>query len=280
MGFLLVLPILICGFIYCRTNFYDRTLISRFEGQTLYLHIAMRGIFIVLPTLIVSFLIEYLTDGFFGLSGFLAKRGITSEQDKDLFSTIMFCVISSPFLAYYCAKSNFKITKLRYKLKSDTLTKVFILETMLPLSAHQLLLLRSFSDKQLYMFSMEDRKVYIGCVASIGSLQNQESYFDEGFSIIPILSGYRDKDNLTVEFTTLYEKVFDEIQSKRLDAAGLLDGTEDAEIRQAEKIDEMANLFSITLLQKNIVSMTQFETDIWHQFKKNEVIITKGEATA
>lgn len=90
---------------------------------------------------------------------------------------------------------------------------------------------------------MEDRKVYIGCVASIGSLQNQESYFDEGFSIIPILSGYRDKDNLTVEFTTLYEKVFDEIQSKRLDAAGLLDGTEDAEIRQAEKIDEMANLF-------------------------------------
>lgn len=132
MGFLLVLPILICGFIYCRTNFYDRTLISRFEGQTLYLHIAMRGIFIVLPTLILSFLLEYVTDGFFRLSGFLASRGITTEQDKDLFSTIMFCVISSPFLAYYCAKLNFKFTKIYYKLKSDALTKVFILETKLP----------------------------------------------------------------------------------------------------------------------------------------------------
>jgi hypothetical protein len=120
---------------------------------------------------------------------------------------------------------------------------------------------------------MEDRKVYIGCVASIGSLQNQESYFDEGFSIIPILSGYRDKDNLTVEFTTLYEKVFDEIQSTRLNIAGLADGTEDMAIRQEEKIDEMANLFSITLLQKNIVSMTQFETDLWHQFKRNEVTV-------
>ena len=272
MGFLLVLPILICGFIYCRYNFYDRTLITRFEGQTLYLHIAMRGIFIAFPSLIFSFALEYLTHGFFGLSKFLADSGITKAEEKDLFSTVLFCVFISPLFAYLSARLSFLITKARYEIESDYLAKLFILETMLPITTHQTLLLRSLAGKQLYMFSMEDRKVYIGCVSRIGGLQDHESDIDEGFSIIPIFSGYRDKDNLTVEFTTLYEKVFNEIKHSRLKRSAISDGTEDSIIRSEEKIDAIATMFSISLLQKNIVSMTRFETDVWHQFKVNEIV--------
>lgn len=271
MGFLLVLPILICGFIYCRFNFYDKTLISKYEGQTLYLHIAMRGLFVTLPCLLFAFIVEYLTEGYFGLADLFVERELTKSQDKHLFSILVFCIFTSPIITYYIAKARFKFTQLRYKLKNDYLTRFFILETMLPTSTHQALLLDSLSEKRLYMFSMEDRKVYIGCVSSLGSLQDPDSNVDEGFSIIPIYSGYRDKDTLTVEFTTPYEKVYDELKAIRAGTSAIADGSEDTELQSGHKLDDIGSLFSISLLQKNICSMTRFEHDVWHEFKKNEI---------
>lgn len=280
MGFLLVLPILICGFIYCRYNFYDKTLISKYEGQTLYLHIAMRGILVALPCLLFAFGVEYITDGYFGLADLLADRGLTKPEEKHLFSILVFCIFTSPFITYYIAKARFKFTKFKYKLKNDYLTRFFILETMLPTSTHQALLLHSLSGKHLYMFSMEDRKVYIGCVSSIGSLQDHDSNVDEGFSIVPVYSGYRNKDTLTVEFTTPYEKVYDEITANRLNTSSIADGSEDTGIRHSAKIDDIGSLFSISLLQKNICSMTRFEHDVWNEFKKNEIKQTTEVSTA
>lgn len=271
MGFLLVLPILICGFIYCRTNFYDKTLISKFEGQTLYLHIAMRGILITIPCVIFAFLVEYWSCGYWGLTNLLKNRGLTGENEKHLFSILVMCIFTSPLIAWAIAKIRFKITKLRYQLKSDYLTRLFILVEMLPNSTHQALLLESLSSKRLYMFTMEDRKVYIGCVSSIGSLQDHDSNADDGFSIIPIYSGYRDKDKLTVEFTTPYEKVYDKIKAIRSTTSSVADGSEDTEINSGIKIDDIGLLFSISLLQKNIASMTRFEADVWEEFKKNEI---------
>lgn len=277
MGFLLVLPILICGFIYCRTNFYDKTLISKFEGQTLYLHIAMRGILITIPCVIFAFLVEYWSCGYWGLTNLLKTRGLTGENEKHLFSILVMCIFTSPLIAWAIAKIRFKITKLRYQLKSDYLTRLFILVEMLPNSTHQALLLESLSSKRLYMFTMEDRKVYIGCVSSIGSLQDHDSNADDGFSIIPIYSGYRDKDKLTVEFTTPYEKVYDKIKAIRSTTSSVADGSEDTEINSGIKIDDIGLLFSISLLQKNIASMTRFEADVWEEFKKNEIKTPTGK---
>ena len=271
MGFLLVLPILISGFIYCRYNFYDRALISKFEGQTLYLHIAMRGIIIALPTVAISFLAEYLSSGFFGFSDFLAKRGITKVEEKDLFTTVLCCVCVSPLVAYLSARLRFQFTKIRYGIKTNYLAELFILETMLPLNTHQALLLKSLTSRHLYMFSMEDRKVYIGCVSGIGSQQDRESDFDEGFSIIPVSSGYRDKDSLTVHFTTHYDQVLHAIKKARMPASAIAEGTEDAPLKTEEQLDELGSVFSISLLQKNIVSMTRFEHDVWNQFKQHEL---------
>lgn len=279
MGFLLVLPILICGFIYCKYNFYDKTLISKYEGQTLYLHIAMRGILVTLPCLLLAFIAEYFTNGYFGLADLLAERGITKPEEKHLFSILTFCIFTSPIIAYYTAKIRFKITKIKYNLKDDYLTRFFILQTMLPTSTHQALLLHSLSGKQLYMFSMEDRKVYIGCVSSLGSLQDHDSSVDEGFSIIPVYSGYRNKDTLTVEFTTPYEKVYDELQAIRSCTSAIADGSEDTALINGEKIDDIGSLFSISLLQKNISSMTRFEHDVWQEFKKNEIKQPKEEGS-
>ncbi|MGV2832356.1 hypothetical protein [Pseudomonas sp. SWRI56] len=268
MGFLLVLPILICGFIYCKYNFYDKTLIAKYEGQSLYLHIAMRGLVLTLPWLAIVFLAEWATDGFLGLADLLNERGFTARKERHLFTTMLVAILSAPIYAYLAAKVRFRITRYRHGLKNDYLTRSFILETMLPTSTHQALLLDSLFNKRLYMFSMEDRKVYIGWVKYFGNLQDHDSNNDEGFSIIPIYSGFRDKDQLTVEFTTFYDKVYDAVKKGR--ASGIDDGTEDR-CTASSRADEIGSLFSISLLQKNIVSMTFFEGDYWQEFKKNEV---------
>lgn len=268
MGLLLVLPILICGFIYCKYNFYDKTLIAKYEGQSLYLHIAMRGLVLTLPWLAIVFLAEWATDGFLGLADLLNERGFTARKERHLFTTMLVAILSAPIYAYLAAKVRFRITRYRHGLKNDYLTRSFILETMLPTSTHQALLLDSLFNKRLYMFSMEDRKVYIGWVKYFGNLQDHDSNNDEGFSIIPIYSGFRDKDQLTVEFTTFYDKVYDAVKKGR--ASGIDDGTEDR-CTASSRADEIGSLFSISLLQKNIVSMTFFEGDYWQEFKKNEV---------
>lgn len=276
MGFLLVLPILICGFIYCKYNFYDKTLIAKYEGQSLYLHIAMRGLVLALPWLAIVFLVEWITNGFLGLADQLEARGFTSFKEQHLFSTMLVAIFTAPLYAYAAAKVRFKITRYRHGLKNDYLTRSFILETMLPTSTHQALLLDSLFNKRLYMFSMEDRKVYIGWVKNFGNLQDHDSNIDEGFSIIPIYSGFRDKDRLTVEFTTFYDRVYDAVRKHPV--SGIDDGTEDRCISPS-RADEIGSLFSISLLQKNIVSMTFFDGAFWQEFKRSEVKPEK-DATA
>ncbi|MBA1193373.1 hypothetical protein G7007_10920 [Pseudomonas entomophila] len=277
MGFLLVLPILICGFIYCKYNFYDKTLIAKYEGQSLYLHIAMRGIVLTLPWIIAVFLLEWASGGFWGLADLLAQRGFAKEAEKHMFTTLILAIVLGPPYAYLAAQIRFKITRYRHGLKTDYLTRLFILKTMLPTSTHQAQLLDSLSKRRLYMFSMDDRKVYIGWVKNFGNLQDHDSNIDEGFSIIPIYSGFRDKDRLTVEFTTPYEKVYEAIKVEQANVAGMGNGSEDRCIGKSSRPDEIGSLFTISLLQKQIVSMTFFDGDVWKQFKKNEIPAAKDE---
>jgi hypothetical protein len=57
--------------------------------------------------------------------------------------------------------------------------------------------------KRKYLFTMEDRKVYVGSVIDIGKATEAQGV-DQHFLLIPFLSGYRDKDTMQVEMTTDY----------------------------------------------------------------------------
>jgi hypothetical protein len=54
------------------------------------------------------------------------------------------------------------------------------------------------------MFTLSDRKVYIGKVISMGE-PNEIEGPDQEVAIVPIMSGYRDKDTLEVKFVTYYD---------------------------------------------------------------------------
>ena len=75
---------------------------------------------------------------------------------------------------------------------------------------------------------------------------------DEDFEIVPIMSGYRDKDTLKVTYTTDYSSVVDEMAGKGRPIG-----------------------FTILLSQENIVSMSRFEEEIWERFKVKQEELSK-----
>lgn len=56
------------------------------------------------------------------------------------------------------------------------------------------------------MLMMDDRKVYVGKIISLGE-PSETAGMDQDISIMPLMSGYRDKDTLRVNFTTDYAQV-------------------------------------------------------------------------
>ncbi|HBK1079010.1 TPA: hypothetical protein H2C36_003192 [Salmonella enterica] len=65
---------------------------------------------------------------------------------------------------------------------------------------------------------------------------NESEGMDQEISILPHISGYRDKDNLTVNFTTQYENIDTKVEIK------------------------------VTLRQELIESVSRFDFDVYQQF--------------
>mgnify|MGYP004717385369 CR=1 FL=1 len=88
------------------------------------------------------------------------------------------------------------------------------------------------------MCTMSDRKVYVGAITSV-SEPDEVNGLAEEFSIIPVYSGYRDKDSLSVKFNTFYK-----------------------DVEAGNNVD-----FTIHLKKENITSMTVFDYEIFSRFQ-------------
>lgn len=111
-------------------------------------------------------------------------------------------------------------------------------------------LLYSYINDQSVLISLSNRKVYVGQVVSLGE-PNESEGMDQEISILPHISGYRDKDNLTVNFTTQYESIDTKVEIK------------------------------VTLRQELIESVARFDFDVYQQFlERKKGIHRKTEASS
>lgn len=108
-------------------------------------------------------------------------------------------------------------------------------------------LLYSYINDQSVLISLSNRKVYVGQVVSMGE-PNESEGMDQEISILPHISGFRDKDNLTVNFTTQYESIDTTVEIK------------------------------VTLRQELIESVSRFDFDVYQQFlERKKEFINKPE---
>lgn len=264
MGVLLILPILVSGYLFCNGSVYRQATMSRYDGQLLYMLIAKTGLVFFAIACVTSFWLIYVSkDGSlastFGeqsdyvkaIKNFLISNEIADGKEAPVWAFLGQASVLSLIIAWLSPRLFMLLLMIRHLTGPNTI-KALILATKVPARPLTRALRASMRDQNnLYMFSMSDRKVYVGRVANIGIL-HEAGGMDDDFVIVPTMSGYRDKDTLKVSYTTDYSAVINEL------------------VLKDRKVG-----FSIVLSQKNIVSMSRYEDEVWNHFKARQELTDK-----
>lgn len=252
MGIILILPILVAGYIYCMSSLYMKYRMHKYDGQLLYLLVGKFGIIFFSISAILTAIIFYICkkasfdicsypinlDYIKYIRAFLVRNHISEEASVSKFVFFLHSSLISFILARYFPVLYIWLVKKRHKLLSTDQAKYFVLSGVVKGGIEKSLLNSIIEPGLLYMCSMSDRKVYVGTVSAI-SEPDEIQGVAEDFSLVPVYSGYRDKDSLSVCFNTFYK-----------------------EIKKENGED-----FTIHLKKENIVSMTLFEYDLFSKFQ-------------
>lgn len=232
MLFLLILPVLVAGFLACHIHPVHSYRLHRYEGQYLYLKSAELGLRCFLLALIIALAgfhwlpdklafcnVEIRLNVSTWLRALMVAVGAANPQEatKMAWFLLLSCLT---FVAAFLIKFWGHVTLwARFKVWWDAKAKVYVIGELLEDSPLDNLLFKLSLERDKYaMLALDDRKVYVGKVISLGE-PSETSGMDQDVSIMPLMSGYRDKDTLVVEFTTYYSDVDSEIYlSLRQDA--------------------------------------------------------------
>lgn len=244
MGLLIIVPLLVSGYMVCIRHPFFYVRLHRFQGQLLYLQVARMGMACLIVSTLLSAAILAMskqappilghvaaTDYSSYLGTLLMQLDIANEKNATLWIFLMQVGLTAlviPFFwsAFYVGAKK-KILQLETDVQLHSLLALGVLEG----TPFRILLRESIVQCRPCMFSLNDRKVYVGIVLFAGTPTESEGV-DHAFTLNPILSGYRDKDTLEVTLNTHYSNA--------------------------------ANPPPITLIQENVVSATQFDFTLWN----------------
>lgn len=123
-------------------------------------------------------------------------------------------------------KNLIKKTQLRYRME--------LMKPVLADSPMDKIFFESYKKETPLMMTLEDKKVYVGVVISLGEPTENQG-MDQEIKITPFLSGYRTKDTFEVYFNTAYIEIDSDI--------------------------------GLVIRQDKIVSVTHFDYPIFDEFK-------------
>ncbi|MCD5986502.1 hypothetical protein KDX30_01175 [Pseudomonas sp. CDFA 553] len=232
--------------------------LHRYEGQLLYLQAARYGLYCFVTAMMLVGAAVYgfrLLGSCFGLNGssfciWGASYDILGPVADSLTTLQLVPVLQSAqvwaFLTYVAvvtivipapgAHLVFLAVKALLGSWDHTVIQGFLLRESVKHSPLLNTLVLAFAKRSPVMITMNDRKVYVGYIKSMGD-STEVTGFDKDFELVPTLSGYRDKDTLEVRYTTEYE------------SEGILNN-------------------SLFLKQENVVSLTLYNQDIRAAFEK------------
>ncbi|WP_439862639.1 hypothetical protein [Pseudomonas antarctica] len=250
MGLLIIVPLLVSGYLVCIKHPFFYLRLHRFQGQLLYLQVARLGIVCLIAASILSAALlalskqkvfvagyEIATDysGYLGV--LLVQLDIATERNCALWVFLIQSGVTALAIPFIWAKLYAYSKKKILTLETDAQFYAVLSLGLLEGTPFRMLLRDSIVQCAPYLFSLNDRKVYVGIVLIVGMPTESEG-IDHALTLVPILSGYRDKDTLEVTFTTSYS---------------------DTNVPQP-----------ILLIQENIVSATRFDFNTWRTFQSRK----------
>jgi hypothetical protein len=226
---------------YSPTNFYK---LHRYDGQLLYIKATFIGVTFTAAS--------YLLSEYFGvvdriLNSFNLKELQIFSEGEHLEAFFIFFLFAV-FISYvYCGIERlvlfFRVI-LKFRSMASIsyyrqMVKILLMHKILRDSPLDNLFFLSYVQNKFLLITMSDRKVYVGRVISLGE-PNESEGPDQEISIVPVFSGYRDKDSLTVTLNTTYV------------------GT-----------DEIDDIY-LVLKQDNIISACEFVESLYQKFSSTE----------
>lgn len=210
---LLLIPILVSGYILVVANLYHYYQLHRYDGQLLYLKVAAHGTMSVVGVIIAAAVLKFLFPNFHPiaiLSDVLHIKKIINGNKVEtwlalisLASVILSLIwvlliwFKNLVLGFFCEKQHHenvlhakKLRILRKTISNSTLDSM-LLDAM------------ESNPKMPILVTLSSRKVYVGIVNGIQEPTESEAP-NSYISIFPIMSGYRDKDTLSITFTNSY----------------------------------------------------------------------------
>ncbi len=252
MGILLILPLLVSGFLVLHHHplyFYK---IHRQDGQYFYIQCVRLGIYsLVFGFLICVALYHFLENYKFlcfdlkkinfinWTANHLSGVGVVSQKRAVSAAIISWSILLAfypiPHLWGYLTRRLYYMWRLGAKNAGQV--KLMVMATIFNDSPLDAFLFKSALSGDLVMLHMDDRKVYVGVISTMGE-PNETQGADQEISIKPVMSGYRDKDNLTVTFTTQYKEAGADV--------------------------------TLILRQDEIISATKFDFEVYEKFKASK----------
>lgn len=218
MLLLLIFPVLVAGFFACHIHPIHAYKLHRYEGQYLYLKSAELGLKCLalacigalsahhwLPDRIQFYELSISLQLAFGLARAIGEMMVVTEAEASK-AAWFFMLSIGTFLSAFATKAwGFLVLYLRFGTWNSQTTKVYVIGEILSDSPLDDLLFKLSLHKDKYaMISLENRKVYVGKVIDLGE-PTETNGIDQDISIMPIMSGFREKDSLEVKFKTFYE---------------------------------------------------------------------------
>ncbi|WAT88373.1 hypothetical protein [Delftia acidovorans] len=219
---LLVIPVLVAGFFAFHIHPVYKFKLHRFEGQYLYLKSAQFGFMCFFLALLYNFfshkyfpnkifsgtsweislaLYESLVDEF--------TKIVTSPDEAKKISWLV--MLSCQIFGAALFIKAWAHLSLRARFGKWNPRLAIIAEILEDSPLDNLLFQISMDKSKQIMLTMDDRKVYVGKIIQLGE-PSETSGMDQDIVILPVMSGYRDKDNLKVVFTTYYKDVNKELE--------------------------------------------------------------------
>lgn len=196
MGITLVVVVLISGYLFSYFHLSSHYKLTRTEGWHSYFFVAARGIFFAVSSMVLCFFIDYYDC----VAKLMQTYGWTLQDFSKLaISADMLKQGSWAILTVFLAFSVGLLTLAGYKIfprKKAQKIKDIVSENHL----EKFIVEASYTQFPIAI-TLKSRKAYIGiCLGD--ELINSKI---EHIAIIPLLSGYRNKDDLSIDITNNYQ---------------------------------------------------------------------------
>ncbi|EPL6454726.1 hypothetical protein N0G65_001867 [Providencia rettgeri] len=218
---LLIIPLLVSGYIILTTHPYHFYRLHRYDGQLLYMKSATFGLWCFFWTIIISYVIKWCFPSFHLVTlvreQLDLKLAIGTERML-VWGILLSCgaiilawgwsVFARKLLIYRVKLVNYLWSIDSSNIDYENIVMLRIRQELINENPMDEIFFDSLVDRRPILITLQNKKAYIGIVNALGE-PNEKEGPNQYISILPIISGYRNKDTLKLVLENEYKEFED-----------------------------------------------------------------------